>query len=69
MSRDVMLVQGDDWQAVYVEGELVDQGHDIDWMYVIAELGCNTYTQNADPVWLEGQGYFPDNINEVKFND
>lgn len=69
MSRDVMLIQNDDWQAVYIEGELADQGHTIDWMYVIAQLGCNTYTQHADEQWLFSQGHFPDNLNEVKFND
>lgn len=65
MSRDVYLVQSADWQAVYVDGEIVDQGHNIDWMFVIAELGCNTYIDTVDQQWAEDQGYFPDNLNDV----
>ena len=68
MSRDVMHITSDDgYQAVYIEGELVDQGHSIDWMYVIGQLGCNTYRNQADEEWLEEQQSFPSSIQEVKF--
>ena len=67
MSRDVMYVRGDDWEAVYIDGVLADQGHSIDWMSVIAELGCNTYVQEVSYEWLVERGDFPEDINEVVF--
>lgn len=67
MSRDVMWIRGEDWQAVYIEGELIDQGHSIDWMQVISELGCNTYKAEADEDWLQDRGDFPDDLNEVVY--
>lgn len=67
MSRDVLYARGNDWEAVYIDGELIAEGHSIDWMGVIAELGCNTYTQEVSCDWLEDRGDFPEDINEVVF--
>ena len=70
MSCDVMHITSDDgYQAVYIEGELADHGHSIDWMDVIAQLGCNTYHCEANEDWLEKEMSFPSSIQEVKFND
>lgn len=67
MSRDVMYARGDDWEAVYIDGVLASQGHSINWMHVIEELGCNAYTQEVDYEWLDEQGEFPEDMNEVVF--
>lgn len=68
MSRDVMhITSNDGWQAVYIEGELVDQGHNIDWLYVISSLGCNTYNQEVDEDWLAEYVVLPTDLQDVVF--
>lgn len=69
MSKDVVYVCNCDWEAVYIDGELISQGHSVNWMNVVESLGCNIYNMQAKEDWLQEVGYFPENISEVEFDE
>lgn len=67
MKVDVIYDQGGDWAALYVNGQLRCQGHDIrddDWKSLLVELGAevNDY-QEAD---IASIGICPDYLEEVE---
>jgi len=34
-----ILDNGDDWRALYIDGELIDEGHEIDTIFALESLG------------------------------
>ena len=70
----ITLVRGSDWEALYVNGELVDEGHRISAVGVLDYLNgmrvqdaITTEIKLADSDWLEDRGSFPDTLDEVVF--
>jgi hypothetical protein len=72
----IVIVNGDTWRGLYINGVLVCQGHNV----TARELGeaiCErlprldmTYDEKyADLDWLDGEGYLPETLEEVKFED
>jgi hypothetical protein len=64
------FVWGDDWSGVYIDGELVDEGHSIS-AYSAAEIAIEkraTELQGwpCDIEWLHDQGSLPKLLSDVK---
>lgn len=67
MSKEITIVSGDDWQGLYVDGKLVDEGHSIQLDTFARIMGIDLNEKEADFDWLEKEGRMPDNLSEVKF--
>lgn len=50
-----------DWEGAYIDDNLVDEGHNIDWIYVINEGNPVTKAVKLEvsSEWLEEDGCFP----------
>jgi len=62
----IALVDGDDWQGLYVDGKLLQQGHVISSDDILKATGIDYDYIFADIDWLGERGDLPDNLNEVK---
>jgi len=66
MKPKITLVDGDDWQGLYVNGELVTQGHSIRAQDVCEVLGADYAFVSADYEWLDERGALPELLKDVK---
>jgi len=64
MRKKVILVKGDKWQALYVNGQLLNQ-HDRISENEILKHGKTYDVVYANNEWLNGIGYFPENFRYV----
>lgn len=65
---NVDFVKGDDWEAVYVLGKLWEEGHHIDWPYILKNHVVHiSRIYYADLTWLNDRGSFPSSLSEVVF--
>lgn len=59
-------VMADDWEGLYMDGKIVDQGHTINWQTMIENIfGVSVESVEANYEWLEKQGYYPVNLVDV----
>lgn len=70
--RRVTLVTGDDWEALYIDGELVEQNHSIDARVVMDAINgkealwkIEVDYYDADPKQLEDGDGFPAKLTDV----
>lgn len=64
---ELTYVMGDDWEGLYVDGEIFDQGHNLDWRYIIESLfNVGIETRYADLGWLDQEGYLPESLEDVE---
>lgn len=65
----VVIVDADDWKALYVDGKLVTQDHRIDNKVILKALGIELETVEPDAEWFQfSVGYhFPDTFDEVEY--
>ena len=57
----------DDWEGVYIDGKLFEEGHDADWLRVLEHLGHRIADSiYADTEWLQARGSLPKDIKDVK---
>ena len=69
MADIVFVTNEDDWQGVYVDGWLKDQGHNVSWLFVLEtligeEIECVS-SLTVDSNWLSGRGNLPYNFSDV----
>lgn len=65
----VTHVSYDDWAGIYIDDELIYQGHGIytiEWLDVIERLGHEGAQVEAEPAWLEARGNLPNTLDEVR---
>lgn len=68
----ITIIKGDDWGGVYVDGILVDQGHE--WGYNVSTVERlmkimdlpNVEVVEVDTEWLAEAGWLPVYLEEVK---
>lgn len=67
------VVQGDDWEGIYVDEKLVSEGrsHDTLQAIVIAieHKATGAVKRFVDCAWLTDEGNLPDKLSEVKFSE
>lgn len=64
-----VLVEADNWCGLYVDGECVEQHHDIDLVEYLRQYGVNIRAKYAynDPQMVE-EGTLPENLSAVRFD-
>lgn len=62
----VTFVDGDDWEGLYLDGTLVEQGHHVRLEDVMKHLGVRYDALYADQEWLEARGRLPENLEDVE---
>ena len=60
-----IVSNGDDWNGLYLDGVLVQQGHEVSVRSVLKALGIECEEVWCDNEWLEGQGELPAALDEV----
>jgi hypothetical protein len=72
MSR-LTLAQGDDWSGIYIDGQLVTEGHSFRTLEVVEICIEHEVTvaegKLVDMVWLNRQGSLPDREDHVIWAD
>jgi hypothetical protein len=68
----VTFVDGDDWEGLYVDGQLVTQGHTVSLkeaaeVFMQAQPVSAFDTRFADTQWLSEVGQLPDKLRDVQF--
>ncbi len=73
MADIVFVTNEDDWQGVYVDGELVTDGHTINYSALfdrlVGETISSTKWRVVDEDWMQEEGYLPSNLFDVKFKN
>lgn len=64
----ITIVQAEDWAGLYKDGEIVFQGHDLQYSDIISAI--NAPDLQFDEVWVEGGwlakvGHLPETLDEV----
>lgn len=67
MKTLTLVTNHDDWEGIYLDGRILDQGHQIDWETVLSSLGFTLETQDADYDWLADEGCLPEKLEDCKF--
>lgn len=65
MKPDAVIVLGDDWEGLYLDGKLVEEGHSLDARMTLEAVGYDVKTMEADAEWLTDRGRLPDKLDEV----
>lgn len=61
----VNFVTSSDWEGLYVDGELVLEGHSISAMQVLRALKIAYTSVEADDDWLYDVGRLPEKIEDI----
>lgn len=64
----IVFVSGDDWEGMYLDGELVDEGHSLNVFKVLEKLGLAHEIRDLDSEWIEERGSLPDYLKDVMFD-
>jgi hypothetical protein len=62
----VTIVSGDDWEGLYINGELIEESHHIGVDDVLGYLGIPCDVIYPDQDWLVERGCLPVELSEVK---
>ena len=68
-NKEFVLIDTDDWSGLYYNGKLVDEGHSIDWKYVIKKIfNCSIDSNYIDQEDFEEYfgSHCPETLDEVK---
>ena len=70
---DIVLVQADDWEGLYVGGKLIHEDHSIaadDLLVILFKamlLRTEAHSEWCDDAWLSERGRLPKDIAEVQW--
>lgn len=68
-THEIVLVDGDDWKGIYIDGVVKHQGHSIPthvWGELL-ETGPYTFREvQADVDWLSSLGWLPEHLSDVR---
>lgn len=72
MSKQYVIVNGDDWEGIFVEGIRVSEGHSHstrELLEIVKEHGAvgEFWDFEPDMDWLTDHGSLPDTLGEVVF--
>ena len=60
------FVRGDDWEGLYLQGKLVEEGHRVRMEEIFRHLGVQVEFIEADEAWLCERGRLPEDLKDVK---
>lgn len=64
--KKITIVNGDDWQGLYVDGRLIREDHRLQVDEVLISLGYDLKNLEADGKWLDITGSLPSDLKDVK---
>ena len=73
--KRVLILAGDDWVVIYIDGKSVEQGHTINPMYLLKLAEENNFTySDVHYAWADSEdeenagnvGQFPNFVEELK---
>ena len=67
MNKLTIVTNNDDWDGMYLDGQLIDQGHQLDWEHILSKLGFILETKDVDNDWLSECGSLTSKLEYVKF--
>jgi hypothetical protein len=67
--KELVIAYGDDWEGLYIDGQLQEEGHSISLYHFCKAVGIELTQKGVDTDWLENRGNLPSKISEVKFED
>jgi len=62
-----VMARADDWEGLYKDGVLKEEGHRIPLHRLLDELGIEYNIRWVDDEWMEDRGNLPQNLSEVAF--
>ncbi len=62
----VTIVDGDDWEGLYIDGKLIEEHHCVRTESVLQHLGIPCEMIYPDQNWLENRGNLPVRLEDVK---
>ena len=68
IGKNIVFICADDWEGMYINGELIAEGHSIEKNTVLTALSIEFKEYwTVDEKWLTDRGRLPDYLSEVKF--
>jgi hypothetical protein len=64
-NKKIVLVSGDDWKSLYVDGKLKVEGHYISAKRIIEALDIECDFLQVDQTWLEDRGNLPKELEDI----
>ena len=69
--KKVVLVLGDDWNGLYIDGKLEIENHSLSAYQALQTLSLNSHDFQLDQIvadeeWLEQKGCLPEELSDVK---
>lgn len=72
----IQIVTGEDWQGLYINNVLEDDGHSLSVNIVVKQIadyinqlgvedGISCYFYEIDQEWMEEQGGLPQDFNDI----
>ena len=68
-NKKIVIVEGDNWQGLYIDGELKEQYHSLELYTIFKYLDIPVDFINADDEWLRKLGYLPKKIEDIKIEE
>ncbi len=68
VDKKLIIIRGDDWEGIYYNGKLLEQGHSIQFDKVLEKLGYivkSNYIENEND-WEQLGWALPENIEDVQ---
>lgn len=63
----LVVIEGDDWVGLYVNGLLQSEGHSLHWPTILRRLGMDVQTYEVHDEWLlEQSGSLPRTLEDVR---
>jgi hypothetical protein len=70
MNKKITFVTNeDDWEGLYIDGELEVEAHRLSVEDVLAVLGIYAEYITCDQDWLFDRGYLPSDLKDVVVSD
>lgn len=63
--QEVLLVSGDDWEGIYVDGKIHVQGHQVRLEDFARIFGIELKHKGVGSGWLYDEGHLPYNLEDI----
>ncbi len=63
--KNLLLLQSDDWDGLFIDGKLVTEGHSISLYKFCKILGIKVDFKEVDDEYMYEMGSFPENLDEI----
>jgi hypothetical protein len=65
---EFVLIRSEDWEGLYIKGQLVVEGHSLTAIDVLAAIGIRADSKFCNEDWLADEGgSLPIELGDVKF--